>query len=92
MNQLQRYVSIIPVIAKGDCYTLDEIRSIKSALHESKGRLGLQWFECEEALRAKCPSKMDSLLKGKFGPAPPFVMVSSVKKLRVSPNRVILGR
>lgn len=47
MNQLQRYVSIIPVIAKGDCYTLDEIRSIKSALHESKGRLGLQWFECE---------------------------------------------
>ena len=58
MAALQSYVNIIPVIAKGDCYTLEEIKQIKKDLLLKKEEHKIGWLECEEIIRSQDPDKL----------------------------------
>jgi len=57
MKKLKKYCNIIPILAKGDSYTIKEIKEIKqnflSEAHDSK----LEWFDFEEALKSS-PAKL----------------------------------
>lgn len=44
MFRLQKYTSVIPVLARGDCYTKQEIETIKREIMEQKREMKLQWF------------------------------------------------
>ena len=48
MKKLQKYANIIPVIAKGDCYTFDEIKEIKLNIIKQAEENNLIWFDCIE--------------------------------------------
>lgn len=36
MKIIQKYVNIIPILAKGDCYTMEEIKKFKRDLFLAK--------------------------------------------------------
>jgi len=38
------------------------------------------------------PEKLEELRRGTFGPCPPFVIISSIKKIEISPGKYIYGR
>lgn len=87
MLKLQDYVSIIPVLAKGDSYTPEEVISIKQEIVKNAHDRGIQWFDCETPLR-NSPAGLAKIRDGPLGPAPPFLMISSVQKIQM-PNRTV---
>eukprot|EP01017_Pseudomicrothorax_dubius_P048018 TRINITY_DN8678_c0_g1_i1.p1 TRINITY_DN8678_c0_g1~~TRINITY_DN8678_c0_g1_i1.p1 ORF type:complete len:429 (-),score=54.31 TRINITY_DN8678_c0_g1_i1:163-1449(-) len=89
MRRLQSYVSIIPVLAKGDTYTPEEIRQIKLDLIADARDHHVDWFDCASAVG---PEKSGTLQDGPFGPSPPFVVVSAVEKVPIAPNQFVIGR
>ena len=48
MKKLQKYVNIIPILAKGDSYTVEEIKNIKLTLINQAHDHKLEWFDCLE--------------------------------------------
>ena len=48
MKKLQKYVNIIPILAKGDSYTVEEIKSIKLTLINQAYDHKIEWFDCLE--------------------------------------------
>ena len=50
MKRLQKYVNIIPILAKGDCYTPEEVRTLKRELCKEAELVKLEWFDCENVI------------------------------------------
>lgn len=50
MKKLQKYVNIIPILAKGDAYTVEEIKLIKTNLISEASAHKIKWFDCSEVL------------------------------------------
>lgn len=48
MKKLQKYSNIIPILAKGDSYTSEEIKAIKLALINQAHDHKIEWFDCLE--------------------------------------------
>jgi len=91
MKKLQKYTNIIPIIARGDTYTIDEIREIKMNLIKDAHDYKINWFDFSEALRDSS-QKLKELNEGTFGPCPPFLIISSVNKFEIAPNQFVYGR
>lgn len=91
MKRLQRYGNIIPVIAKGDAYSKEEVTEVKKLFFEKINKKGLELFNFESALEND-KEKLEELRRGSFGPCPPFVIISSIKKIEISPGKFIYGR
>jgi len=91
MKRLQKYGNIIPVIAKGDAYSKEEVNEVKRMFLEKTNRKGLELFNFESAL-GDDEEKLEELRKGNFGSCPPFVIISSIKKIEISPGKYIYGR
>ena len=47
MKKIQKYTNLIPIIAKGDCYTTAEIREIKQQFLKEAELNKLEIFDCE---------------------------------------------
>jgi septin family protein len=45
MKKLQKYCAIVPILAKGDLFSLDEVREIKQSLLEKQKIYKLEWFD-----------------------------------------------
>ena len=72
---------MIPIVAKGDIYTIEEIREFKKQFREMTALHQIKWFDVEEYIRQKHPEEQDSLLKGPYGTAPPFVISTSTVQI-----------
>lgn len=51
MSRLEKYTNIIPILAKGDSLTIEEIKSIKTILSMEAKKKGLKWFDIKHTLR-----------------------------------------
>lgn len=51
MKKLQKYVNIIPILAKGDSFTPDEVREIKKTISNDAQKFNLKWFDIKKALK-----------------------------------------
>lgn len=91
MKKFQKYGNLIPVIAKGDSYSQEEILEAKRGFFLKTSQKGIEFFNFNEALQDD-PLKLSELMNGRFGPCPPFVIISSLKKIEVSPGKFIYGR
>jgi septin family protein len=47
MKKLSKYLNVIPVLAKGDCYTQEEVLMLKQELCREAAQMKLEWFDCE---------------------------------------------
>jgi septin family protein len=47
MKKLQRYTNIIPILAKGDSYTPEEIIILKNNIRTEAYDNKIDWFDCE---------------------------------------------
>ncbi len=105
MKRLQRYGNIIPVIAKGDAYSKEEVTEVKKLFFEKINKKGLELFNFESVIEylrnyrinkikalENDKEKLEELRRGSFGPCPPFVIISSIKKIEISPGKFIYGR
>ena len=50
MKKLQKYVNIIPILAKGDSFTVEEIKAIKLTLINQAFDHKIEWFDCLEVM------------------------------------------
>jgi len=91
MKNLQKYTSIIPILARGDSYTIEEIKEIKTQLIFKASNYRVRWFDFAEALKDS-PEKLNDLNNGRLGPCPPFLVISSVNKVEIGPNQYVYGR
>lgn len=46
-------VSVIPIIAKGDIYTIEEIKEFKKKIREKVISSQVKWFDIEEYIRQR---------------------------------------
>jgi septin family protein len=51
MFELQRYVNIIPILAKADIYNFEEILETKIRIIEDCHDAGISFFDCAGAMR-----------------------------------------
>ncbi|KAL4486147.1 hypothetical protein ABPG72_012200 [Tetrahymena utriculariae] len=91
LKKLQEYVSIIPILARGDSYTSEEIKQYKAQLKKDAEENQIIFFDPQEVFKEQ-PEKLTKLLKSPFGSVPPFLIISSVKQIKKSENQVIYGR
>lgn len=88
MFYLQRFVNIIPVLAKSDMYTTDEIISAKLNIALSANAAQISLFDCAKAMGIRTAE----LTNGPLGPCPPFALVSSLTMVRIEEDRYVFGR
>ncbi|KRX06260.1 P-loop containing nucleoside triphosphate hydrolase [Pseudocohnilembus persalinus] len=91
MKKLQKYVNIIPILAKGDSYNQEEIIEIKQNLIKEAQTKQIHWFNIKETLRGN-PEYLKKIKEGPHGEAPPFLIITSSKKIEVKPNTFAFGR
>jgi len=48
MKNFQKYSSIIPILARGDSYTIEEIKEIKTQLIFKASNYKVRWFDFAE--------------------------------------------
>ena len=90
MKKFQKYANIIPVLAKGDSYTIEEIKEMKLNLIKEAHDYKIEWFDVAEALKDN-PAKLKELNEGPFGTCPPFLVVSSNEQFEIAPNKFAYG-
>mmetsp|Transcript_9465 Transcript_9465/g.18250 ORF Transcript_9465/g.18250 Transcript_9465/m.18250 type:complete len:345 (+) Transcript_9465:1086-2120(+) len=88
MYVLQKYVNIIPVIAKADMHTADEIVSAKLNIALAASAAQISFFDCVKAMGIKSTE----LTNGPLGPCPPFALVSSLNMVSLEEDRFVFGR
>jgi septin family protein len=72
MHKLQRYVYIIPVLARADTYNKNEIVQVKLNIISQCSLAGINFFDIGNALRENINEISGSLLS----PVPPFAIIS----------------
>lgn len=50
MKKFQKYTNIIPVIPKGDSYTVEEINEMKMSIIQQAAEQQIKWFDCFEVI------------------------------------------
>ncbi len=48
MKKIQKYSNVIPIIPKGDSYTVEEIHEIKRNIIQQAAEQKIKWFDCFE--------------------------------------------
>ncbi|EAS04011.2 septin protein (macronuclear) [Tetrahymena thermophila SB210] len=91
LKKLQEYVSIIPILARGDSYTPEEVKQYKKQLRNDADQNKIFFFDPQEVFQDQ-PEKLNKLLKSPFGSVPPFLIISSIKQIQKSENQVFYGR
>jgi len=79
MKKLSFLFNLIPVIAKSDQYTKDEIREIKEEFHRKIATAGqIHLYDIEEYYLFKLGTdRINEAINSRFGKFPPFVISSS---------------
>lgn len=80
IKKLQSMCNMLPVIAKGDCYSIPEIAELKKCVRQRREDEEVSWFDVEEYIRQKYPQKKN-LLDGPYGLSPPFMISCSTTQL-----------
>jgi len=57
MKNFQKYASIIPILARGDSYTIEEIKEIKTQLIFKASNYKVRWFDFAEVKKINFLSK-----------------------------------
>ncbi|KAL4450828.1 hypothetical protein ABPG74_011670 [Tetrahymena malaccensis] len=85
--KLQEYVSIIPILAKGDTYMAEEVKQIKQNIIKDAHDNQISFFDCEAPLKND-KERLQKLKNGPFGPSPPFLLISSVQKIEIEKQKI----
>lgn len=81
MRELGQMFNLIPIIAKSDQYTKEEILEMKEEFHQRVREANVQLFDIEEFYRLKLGTeRINELMQSAFGRFPPFVIASSYEK------------
>ncbi|CAD8085529.1 unnamed protein product [Paramecium sonneborni] len=83
LKKISEIVNVIPILAKGDSYTKNEIIQLKQQFNDliNEYRIDLFKFQCNNT----------SPEKSQFGVTPPYVIISSIEQFQVG-NHLIYGR
>jgi septin family protein len=84
--ELQKYVNIIPILARADSYSVEEILEAKLRIIEECYDAGIQFFDCAKAMRLDVND-----LEG-IGPCPPFAVVTSTELIQKIEGDFCYGR
>ncbi|EAS01103.2 septin protein (macronuclear) [Tetrahymena thermophila SB210] len=85
--KLQEHVSIIPILAKGDTYMIEEVKQIKQNIIKDAHDNKISFFDCEAPLKND-KERLQKLRNGPFGHSPPFLMISSVQKIEIEKQKI----
>ena len=72
MHKLQRFISILPVLAKADMFSKKELEQVKLSIIAQCAEAGIHFFDTAEALKGNISELNDTLLP----PIPPFAVIS----------------
>ena len=72
MHKLQRYVNIIPILARADAYSVLELSQVKLQILSQCAEAGVNFFDIISAMKDNMSQLNDSLLQ----PIPPFAVIS----------------
>jgi len=104
MKNLKKFSNIVPILARGDSYTTEEVKSIKTSFLKEAQEWKLEFFNfhevqiliCKKIILSKAlkdeKEKLKKLNHGKFGICPPFLIMSSTKKIKINSDQYIYGR
>ena len=80
MRELHSICNVIPVIAKGDSYSIQEVIELKRTLVKRREEESITWFNIEEYMRQKHQDNLN-LIKGPYGLCPPFMIACSTTQI-----------
>ncbi|CAD8183168.1 unnamed protein product [Paramecium octaurelia] len=83
LKKISGLVNVIPILAKGDSYTKNEIIQLKQQFNDMINHYHIDLFKCQ------CNNNFQE--KSQFGPTLPYVIISSVEQFQVG-NLLIYGR
>ncbi|CAD8092735.1 unnamed protein product [Paramecium sonneborni] len=83
LKKISGLVNVIPILAKGDSYTKNEIIQLKKQFNDLVNEYHIDLFKCQ------CNNNLNE--KSQFGSTPPYVIISSVEQFQVG-NHLIYGR
>lgn len=72
MYNLQKYISIIPVLAKADSYSTNELIQVKVSIISQCAEAGISFYDIASAMG----NKVIELSSSSLGPVPPFAIIS----------------
>ncbi|CAG9320010.1 unnamed protein product [Blepharisma stoltei] len=84
---LQKYVNVIPILAKADICTIEEIKRFKKNIIKQAQYEDIVFFDCVSCLG----SLKDELFSGPLGLSPPFAIISGITLVELN-ERCIYGR
>jgi len=87
MYNLQKYVCIIPILAKADTFTTAELLQAKDNILRQALQTKIEFFNCEECLKEHCTK----LYKTPLAPSPPFSVISDVTLIE-DKDEIFYGR
>lgn len=73
MHHLQKYISIIPIIAKADSYSSNELVQVKGNFICQCAEARIEFYDIASAMG----DDVGALSSGDLGPAPPFAVISA---------------
>lgn len=89
MRRLQRYVRIIPILAKADSYTsIGQIQDIKRHILDEICNHDIELFDCGRAMG----EDINLIDKAVLKPLPPFAIISDLSLIETESNRIKYGR
>ncbi|CAD8180526.1 unnamed protein product [Paramecium pentaurelia] len=83
LKKISGLVNVIPILAKGDSYTKNEIIQLKQQFNDLINEYHIDLFKCQ------CNNSYQE--KSQFGMTPPYVIISSIEQFQVG-NHFIYGR
>ncbi|OMJ80145.1 hypothetical protein SteCoe_19688 [Stentor coeruleus] len=72
MYNLQKYISIIPILAKADSYSKNELVQVKVTIISQCAEAGISFYDTSSAMG----NKVIELSSSPLGPVPPFAIIS----------------
>ncbi|CAD8089002.1 unnamed protein product [Paramecium sonneborni] len=83
LKKISALVNVIPILAKGDSYTKNEIIQLKQQFNDLINEYHIDLFKCQ------CNNNLNE--KSQFGSTPPFVIISSIEQFQIG-NHLVYGR
>ncbi|CAD8184442.1 unnamed protein product [Paramecium pentaurelia] len=83
LKKISGLVNVIPILAKGDSYTKNEIIQLKQQFNDMINEYHIDLFKCQ------CNNNFHE--KSQFGSTTPYVIISSVEQFQIG-NHLIYGR
>ena len=79
---IQEFTNVIPILAKGDSYTMNELKQVKSKIVQRADQFGIKFFDIRSTLEdIEDKNKREAIIKEclsdhLLAPCPPFSIIN----------------